>query len=203
MLDSLKQKVQELEKQTSQLKGKLDTIEQQFLDNQNRISELKDLQITNKKAIELLNLVQGVTKDLIQNSFESIITEALQYVYQSDDYQFQLEFGRQGAKPKLTWKLKTNEMQESHDLMNTRAGGEKDIVALALRLVLLEVSKNKGFLCLDEFEKRLDSPQTLKNAIDFIKRLQKETGRQLFLITHKQEVVDAVENPIIFQKKEK
>ena len=33
--------------------------------------------------------------------------------------------------------------------------------------------------------------------IQFIKEMQQKTGRQIILITHKQEFVDAVPNPII------
>jgi len=71
---------------------------------------------------------------------------------------------------------------------------------LALREVLLEVSQMPGFLFLDEPEKRLDSPETLKRMIEFIKKLQQKTNRQVFVITHKQEFVDSVTNPIIFEK---
>jgi ABC-type Mn2+/Zn2+ transport system ATPase subunit len=91
-------------------------------------------------------------------------------------------------------------MQESHDIVDCNSGGDKDIVALALRYVLLEASKTPGFLFLDEIEKRLDSPETEEKMIEFIKELQKETGRQVFMITHSQRMVDAVTNPIILEK---
>jgi len=88
-------------------------------------------------------------------------------------------------------------MQESHDILDCRGGGTCDVVSLALRLVLLEISKMPGFLFLDEPEKHLDSPETLKKMIEFIKEMQKDTKRQIFWITHKEEVVESVSKPII------
>ena len=88
-------------------------------------------------------------------------------------------------------------MSEAHSIIDTRGGGTADIVSLALRLVLLEISKTKGFLFLDEPEKHLDSPETLKKMIEFVQETQRNTQRQIFIITHKQEVVDSVANPII------
>jgi len=99
----------------------------------------------------------------------------------------------------MSFLLKTSDMQESHEIVHTRAGGSKDIVSLALRLVLLEVSQNKGFLFCDEPFKRLDNEETTQKAIEFLKEVQRETGRQLFIITHKQDVIDSVNNPIIIK----
>jgi ABC-type multidrug transport system ATPase subunit len=56
-----------------------------------------------------------------------------------------------------------------------------------------------GFLFLDEPEKHLDSPETLKQMIEFIQEIQKDTKRQIFWITHKDEVVASVFNPIILK----
>jgi ABC-type multidrug transport system ATPase subunit len=91
-------------------------------------------------------------------------------------------------------------MNEAHDILDTRGGGSCDIVSLALRFVLLEIAKMPGFIFFDECEKHLDSPETLQKMIEFVQEMQKETKRQIFWITHKQEVVDSVINPIIISK---
>ena len=36
--------------------------------------------------------------------------------------------------------------------------------------------------------------------IEFIQELQRNTKKQIFIITHKQEIVDSVTNPIIIKK---
>jgi energy-coupling factor transporter ATP-binding protein EcfA2 len=200
-INNLQSKIKVFEDKVSSTKGRLEMTEEQYISNKEKLDSLKELQMLNSKAIEILNLVQTTVRERIKNIFETTITYALQFIHQSNDYKFELEFDRRGNVPKLQFLLKTPDMQEAHDIMSTRAGGSKDIVALALRFVLLEISKYPGFIFLDEPFKRLDSPATILKAIEFIKENQKASGKQMFIITHEQEVVDSVQNPIILQKK--
>ena len=193
----LNEKIDDLNNKTSNLKGKLELCEQIYTDLQDELQNLKESQIINLQAIELLNIISSTNKEIIKSLFENTISHALNYIHQSNDYKFELDFGQRGNLNELKFLLKTPDMQGKHDIMNCRAGGSKDIVALALREVLLEASRVPGFLFLDECEKRLDSPETEAKMIEFIKEIQKETGRQLFVITHSQTMVDSVPNPII------
>ena len=200
-LTTLENKLENLDNEVKELSGSIKTLEQQYTDSVQSLKELKELQNTNIKAVELLDFVQKVTKDLIKDTFENVTTQALQFIHQDDNYEFELDFGRRGAIPELNFKIKTPDMQEAHSILDTRGGGTADVVSLALRLVLLEVAKMKGFLFLDEPEKHLDSPETLQKMLEFIQEMQRETKRQIFWITHKQEVVDSVPNPIIIKEK--
>ena len=201
-LNNLEILIQLLEGQTASLKARLDITEETFVETEQNLSSLKKLDLINKKAIELLNLVQKSTKELICNVFETIVTNALRYVYDSDEYEFKLVLDRRGAKPALKFLLKTPDKQEMHDICSTSGGGEKDIIALALRFVLLEVSKNEGFLYLDEPFKRLDSEETWYRAIEFIKETQKDTKRQIIIIGHEKEkpLMESVQQPILIKK---
>lgn len=198
-LTNLNNSIQGLENKVSQLQGSVNILEEQYTESTETLLSLKDEQIINIKSIELLNLVQKTTKELIQNLFESVVSKALQFVHQDNNYVFGLEFDRHGHIPKMRFLMKTPKMQESHEILTTRAGGSKDIIALALRLVLLEVSKNNGFLFLDEIFKRLDNDETIKKSIEFIQEIQKNTGRQIILISHKSEIINSVANPIIIK----
>lgn len=200
-LTTLENKLENLDNEVKELSGSIKTLEQQYTDSVQSLKELKELQNTNIKAVELLDFVQKVTKDLIKDTFENVTTQALQFIHQDDNYKFELDFGRRGAIPELNFNIKTPDMQEAHSILDTRGGGTADVVSLALRLVLLEVAKMKGFLFLDEPEKHLDSPETLQKMLEFIQEMQRETKRQIFWITHKQEVVDSVPNPIIIKEK--
>ena len=198
-LNNLQSKIKEFEDKVASTKGRLDILEEQYLSSQDQLTELKETQIINSEAIELLNIIQMNNKEVIQDMFEGVVTKALQFIHQNDDYKFELEFGHRGNLPELKFNIKTPDLKESHSIMDTRAGGSKDIVALALREVLLEASKMPGFLFLDEPEKRLDSLETEEKMIEFVKEIQKETGRQLFIITHSQTMVDSVPNPIVIK----
>lgn len=192
-------KLMALNKEVDSLSGKISLLEDQFNKNQNKLEYLKDTYTTNLKGIELLNFVQQSTKELIVDMFKTVVTHALQFIHQSDDCGFELEFGRRGNIPTLNFYIKTPDMQESHDIVNTNAGGTKDIVALALRQVLLEVSHTPGFLFLDEPEKRLDNEETMQKLWEFIYEIQKDTDRQIIMITHNKTIVEKVSNPIIMK----
>lgn len=199
-IKSLESQIKSLEDNVSSLKGKVELLENQYNDSQEKVTSLKDLQDTNKKAIELLTFVQGVTKESTKRIFEGVITNALRFIYQTNEYDFELEFSKRGNVPELKFNIKKPEMQNFHDIMATSAGGNRDIVALALREILLETFKVSGFLLLDEPFKRLDNSETINKAMEFIKELQQKTGRQIFIISHKQEVIDSVPNPIILKR---
>lgn len=198
-INNLENLIKELNNEVQKTKGSLNTIESQYADSTETLDNLKNSGILNSKGVELLNFAQKATKDLIKDMFENVVTKALTFIHQNDDYKFELDFSRHGNTPKLSFRLKTPDMQEAHDIITTRSGGAKDVIALALRIVLLEISKSNGFLFLDEPYKRLDNDETIQKAIEFLQETQKETKRQIFLITHKDEVINSVENPIIIK----
>jgi len=198
-ITELENKIDSFSSEVDMLKGKLNTLEEQYVDAQEKLDELKIEKNLNAKSIEVLTLVQESTKVLITNIFENIVTNALQFIHQSDEYSFELEFGRRGNIPELNFNVKTPDMKESHDILNTRGGGTADIISLALRLVLLEISKTNGFIFLDEPFKHLDNEDTLNKAMEFIKEIQANTNRQVLLITHKNEIVDKEESVILIK----
>ena len=201
--NEIKNQIESLEKEVSSLNGQTTLLNKQLDDSIIQLKDLQYLQIKNKKGVELLHLVKKLTQEQIKLMFEKIVTEALQFIHQNNDYKFELEFGRRGSLPELNFAIKTPDMQEAHDILDSRGGGTCDIVSLALRFVLLEVSKMPGFLILDEPFKHLDSPETINKAIEFVKEIQLETKRQIIIITHKQEVIDSVSNPITIVKPNK
>lgn len=196
----IKKSIQNLEKKVNSLEGEYKLLNKQLEDSIIKQKDLQSLQITNQKAIELLHLVKKVTEEKITETFEKVVTSALQIIHQSDEYKFKLEFGRRGSLPEVKFNVLTPEMENYHNILDVTAGGSRDIVALALRFVILELSKMNGFLFLDEPEKRLDNPYTLSQMIKFIKDFQEKTQRQIIIITHSQEFVDAVNNPIIIER---
>jgi len=201
-LTNLQSQIKSLEEKVASLKGQSELIEEQFVASNEKLEELKTLQEINAQSIEILNLIQHETRDKIKEVFENIVSKALNFIYQSNDYQFELDFDRRGNTPKLTMYLKRPDMQEKHNILSCTAGGERDVIALALRFVLLEVSKTPGFLFLDEIEKRLDNEETERKVIEFIKENQMASKRQIMMISHKQSFVDAVPDTIMFTKKQ-
>lgn len=188
-VENYSQKVGRVQGEFSFLKEEIDKLENY------KTKYIEDLE-RSKKAVEVLNMVQKVTRDKIKEGFENLVTHALKYIY-SDDYSFQLEFGKRGNLQELHFNIKTPDFEESVNPLDTSGGGVLDIVSLALRAVLIEVSipKVEGFLILDENFKHL-SKEYLENASEFLNELNKKLSRQLILITHQQEFIDKADNLI-------
>lgn len=197
-IKDLEQHINDIKDSMTSLSGQIELLESQYSESKQKLNSLEEEKEINKKATSVLTMIQKVTKSKIKNIFENVVTHALQFIHQSNDYNFELEFGKRGSIPELNFNVKTEGMNELHDLMNTRGGGTCDIVSLALRFVLLEANKTKGFYFGDEPFKHLDNTETIQKAMEFIQEIQKDTNRQIFIITHKNEVVEFVDNPIIF-----
>jgi len=196
----IKNQISTLEQDVNSLKGKVSLLNKQHEDSIIKQKDLQFLQTLNQKSTELLHFVKKVTQDKIKEMFENVVTEALNYIYQSNEYKFNLEFDKRGSLPTLKFNVKTPEMQENHNILSVSAGGNRDIIALALRFVLLEVSKIPGFLFLDEPFRRLDNEETINQTMKFIKELQTRIKRQIIIISHEQEVVDNADNSIVISK---
>ena len=170
------------------LNGQCVAIKKSIEDNEEDIIELKDKKERETKAVELLNFVQKVTREKTQKQFEQLVTYAIQYVFEDDKFEFALEFDRRGTLGTLEFNIKTPDLQEKADIIDTDSGGVINIVSLALRLVLLEtfVPRNEGFIVFDESFAGL-SEEYLPKASQFLKEISAKFNRQIIMITHKQE----------------
>ena len=149
-----------------------------------------------KKAIELLTMVQHESRDKVKEGFESIITHALNFVF-DEDYQFELEFGKRGNLQELNFNIKKPGFTEAYDILDTNGGGLVDLISLALRIVLMELNtpKIEGFIILDESLKHL-SENFLPNANEFLKEIQSKLNRQFIFVSHQKVFTESNYNVI-------
>ena len=192
----LENTVKSLETTVSAMSGQKTLLSEQIKDQSAIIEECKAEKEKYQKAVEIVNHIQKQTQGNIKETFESIVTYALKYIY-SDHYEFGLEFDRRGNLGTMNFNIKTEDFQEASEPTDTSGGGVLDICALALRMVLLEVSypKVEGTLILDESFKHLSSDY-LENGYKFLQEINKKLKRQIIMITHKQEIINDAENKI-------
>ena len=176
---------EEFTQRVGELKGEYNTLLTQQNDSDILIDKLKKDEETYTKAVELLSLVQKVTRDKIKEGFESIVTHALNYIFESDKYSFHLVFGRRGNLQELNFAIQTPDKTEPLDPMTTDAGGTLNIISLALRIVLMEVASPKinGFIISDESFSNL-SEDYVERASQFLKEINQRMGRQIIAISH-------------------
>lgn len=139
------------------------------------------------KAVELLSVVQKVSQEKIKDGFETLITQALHYVFENDT-SFELTFGRRGNLQELDFNIKKPGFEKAYDILDTDSGGVISIVSTALRIVLMEITtpKIEGFILLDEpfygVSEGFGSDFLIK-AIDFIQEIHQKLNRQIIIIS--------------------
>lgn len=193
----MKSKLEQIEKSLAEKKSELDSlqgeisfIEKTIQEKEFNIEQIKKDRQTVLKAVELLTLIQKATREKTKQEFESIVTHALRYVL-NEDYKLQLEFGKRGNLPELNLNISSPSCQEFIDPNDSESGGVIDLVSLALRLVLIEITtpKIEGFIVLDETFKHL-SKDFLDNAILFLKEINKKLNRQIIFVSHIEEFIN-------------
>ena len=161
------------------------------------IEQYKKDEVIYIQAVELLSLVQKVTRDKIKESFEIIVTHALNYIFESDKYSFHLVFGRRGNLQELDFAVQTPDKNEPLDPMTTDAGGVLNIISFALRVVLMEVAlpKINGFIISDESFSNL-SEEYVERASQFLKEINSKMNRQIIAISHQSKMLDSADQLI-------
>ena len=179
-----------------QLQGRYDTLFTQVESSKQKITQLEEVKKIDLKAIEVLNLVQKSTRDVIKNTFEGLVTYALRAIYQ-EPYTFALKFDNRGNLGTLDFLLKSPENKEPLPLEDCTAGGSLDVISLALRFVLLRVMTPtfEGPVILDEPCKQL-SKNFAGNELNFYNFIANKLQRQIILITHNEKIVELAENKI-------
>lgn len=191
MINQIEHKISKMNKDLGRLEGQIEVSKNSISSNQSKIEKLKVDQETHSKAIEIINYVQEQSRDKVKDTFENIVTYALRFIY-STDYEFGIEFDRRGNLGTMNFNIKSPDFQEPAEPINTSGGGVIDIVALALRMVLLQLGEQKGPVILDESLKHL-SKEYLPNAVKFLNEINKRLNRQIIFITHQQEFIDNAE----------
>ena len=194
MQEQIKQLEQDFEnfsQKVGELKGEYNTLKDQQEKSESLITQLKEDEETYAKAVELLTLVQKVTRDKIKEGFETIVTHALNYIFESDKYAFELVFGRRGNLQELDFTVLTPDKDEATNPLHTDAGGVLNIMSLALRIVLMEVAvpKINGFIISDESFANL-SEDRIEKASQFLKEINQKFKRQIIAISHQENLLN-------------
>lgn len=197
-IKNIEETISTFKNNSSKLEGRLDHLKEVKNKLEEKEKECKKSLEYHLKSVEVLNLVQKVTRDKVKEQFENLVTYALQYILDDDNYRFVLEFGNRGNLSDLNFNIVTPDCQKPVDLFTCQAGGELDICALALRVVLLELDKKqeKSFILLDESLKWVHGEDYSQKAEEFIMMLNRKLNYQIIYITQSKLFTENADNPI-------
>ena len=197
-IEELRQKYSFLNSELISKRSIKEHIENEVNDYNTKIQSLTDENEILNKVILLLTEASNLARETAKNHFEKIITEALQYITQSKDYEFVIQEMTERSKASYEFFIKTT-INGEESLQNPRdanGGGFVDIISVAAKYAYLELFNDPKIQCgtvfLDEPGKMIDEQRSIKFA-EYIKELGKNYNKQTIMITHNTSLKDVAD----------
>ena len=177
-----------------QLRGeaRLDIAQKSKAEKEAELAKRALLSSTIEETQTFLQQVARDTQEQIRFHLEDIVNLALDTVFPGR-YQFRIFFEIKRDRTEARISLLRGEREV--DPMYSNGGGIKDILAFALRIALLLISKNRKLLLLDEPFKYI-SEDLKEAAFGIMKRLSAELGIQIIAVTHDEQMVEIADKVI-------
>lgn len=191
----LNERLKELQSVYISKKTMKECIEHEIQDLTQKIDKLTNENDILNKVILVLTESSNLARNTAKNHFEKIITEALQYVTQSTDYEFVIQEMTERSKASYEFFIKTtiNGEESLQNPKDANGGGFVDIISVAAKYAYLELFNDPKIQCgtvfLDEPGKMIDEQRSIKFA-EYIKELGKNYNKQTIMITHNTSLKD-------------
>ena len=186
----LSTRVNDLEGEIKYLSGRKAELELSLQNCVDRIIQIEE-------EVDLLMVARGLFQKAstylrvqISSRFADLATRALRYIFQREDIEFIVELDVKANLPAASFYVVIGEHKV--DPKDALGGSMYEVIGVCLRLVCLEVFDLKGPLILDEPLRSVDSVN-LQNALEFILQYCRESGRQLFIVTHNEQIARAAD----------
>ena len=158
-----------------------------------------------EKVIVILTQAATTSRDNARAHFEKIITDALQFVSQSKDYEFVIKelTGRAKASYEFYIKSTVNGVECIQKPEDANGGGFVDIISVAAKYAYLEIFNDpkimSGTLLYDEPGKMISEQMSVKFA-EYIKFLGNHYGRQTIMVTHNDNLSNVADKTFVVRK---
>ena len=166
--------------------GQLALLNQQRADKEAALAGVRQNLDIWRQVQALFEKATEAAKAHLRVRIEEVVTSALVAVFEKD-ISFKVEMRKIGDKSVADWMVESKEGGHTvaGDPEDSNGGGVVDVVSLALRLALLELTRPKpgGPVLLDEVGKHV-SAQYAPNVAMFLRGYARRTGRQVILVTH-------------------
>lgn len=170
-----------------------------------KMSSLETMNQNLEKVIVILTQTATTSRDNARAHFEKIITDALQFVSQSKDYEFVIKelTGRAKASYEFYIKSTVNGVECIQKPEDANGGGFVDIISVAAKYAYLEIFNDpkvmSGTLLYDEPGKMISEQMSVKFA-EYIKFLGNHYGRQTIMVTHNDNLSNVADKTFVVRK---
>ena len=208
-LENLESNLAALRTRHSQAQGQRDLLISQRREKEEELAAARaDIELWRDVQI-LLSKASEFARQQLKTRIEQTVTAALAAIFNDSTMKFEIEMKDIGGKPAADWRvvscyempakagkenIETSAYTVTASPEDTKGGGVTDVVSLALRLALLELSRPRveGPVLLDEPGKMI-SKEYLPNVAEFLKQYAAKTGRQIILVTHHEALADVAD----------
>lgn len=183
LLDKAKADIRQVGQKLAQMEGRKQLLEQQRdeaimqrLEAQRELDENDLVQI-------LLQKTSDYARQKAKQRIEEIVSQVLNVVF-GGTHKFIIEMVVRSNRPEADYYLDdSNTVTKLEPPDYDRGGGKIDVISMALKLAVGELTGIQGPLFLDEVGKHV-SAEFSKNVAYFLKEYSQTFGRQIILITH-------------------
>ncbi|MGG1014792.1 chromosome partitioning protein ParA [Bacillus subtilis] len=182
-LMKVKADVRQASAKVSALIGQRDLLSKQKEEARNRL-EAAQQELNNFDLVQiLLQKTSEYARQQAKKQIEDIVTSALSVVF-GKDYRFIVNIEVKANQPVAEYWLESEGVTTQLKPPDyDRGGGVADVVSLALKLAVGELSGVRGPLFLDEAAKHV-SQEYVQNVAFFLKEFGQKFNRQMVLVTH-------------------
>ena len=204
-ISSLENNAKELEKSVIIAKQNKKNIESEISSLKAKCAKLENDNLILDKAITVLTSAANTSRDNARAHFEKIVTDALQFVTQSTDYEFVIKDlpGRAKASYDFFIKSTVNGVECIQKPEDANGGGFVDIISVASKYAYLEIFNDpkimSGTLFFYELCKMISEKMSVKFA-EYLKFLGNHYNRQTIMITHNNNLSSVADRTFIVSK---
>lgn len=180
-------------------------VEKEIQTLQAKAKALEDMNMQLNQVIAILTQAATTSRDNARGHFEKIITDALQFVTQSRDYEFIIQELPNRAKASYEFFIKStvNGVECIQKPEDANGGGFVDIISVAAKYAYLEIFNDpkimSSTLLYDEPGKMISEQMSIKFA-EYIKFLGSHYNRQTIMITHNENLSNVADKTYIVKK---
>lgn len=204
-IETFEQNLKNLETNVIIAKQNKAILEKDILSIKGKAASLEAMNLNLDKIIVILTQAATTSRDNARAHFEKIITDALQFVSQSKDYEFIIKelTGRAKASYEFYIKSTVNGVECIQKPEDANGGGFVDIISVAAKYAYLEIFNDpkimSGTLLYDEPGKMISEQMSVKFA-EYIKFLGNHYGRQTIMITHNENLSNVADKTFVVRK---
>lgn len=208
-IQALESELAALHTRYSQAQGQRELLQQQCDEKEQQLTKAQaDIDLWRQVQV-LLGKASEFARQQLKTRIEQTVTAALAAIFSDSSMRFEIEMKDIGGKPAADWRVvscyeipakagdedvKISAYTVVASPEDAKGGGVTDVVSLALRLALLELSRPRveGPVLLDEPGKMI-SKEYLPNVAEFLKQYAAKTGRQIIMVTHHDVLTDVAD----------